>query len=82
MISKEQGQPSKNLGKKKRNSRWIKGRKELSYHSSKIILRDTQLLENPERLRQGVKGQGNHLFNVRVVKEIICLDIVPTEVKN
>jgi hypothetical protein len=35
----------------------------------------------PERLRQGVKGQGNHLFNVGVVKEIICSEIVLTEVK-
>jgi hypothetical protein len=29
----------------------------------------------------GGKGQGNHLFNVGVVKEIICIEIVLTEVK-
>jgi hypothetical protein len=81
MISKKQGQLSKNLGKKKRNSRWIRGRRELSHHSPKIILRDNQLLENLERLRQGIKGQGNHLFNVGVVKEIICSEIVLIEVK-
>jgi hypothetical protein len=81
MIRKNQGQLSKNLGKKKRNSRWIKGRRELSHHSSEIILRENQLIENPEQLRQGVKGQGNHLFNVGVVKEIICSKIVLTKVK-
>jgi hypothetical protein len=32
-------------------------------------------------LRQGVKGQGGHQFNVGVVKEIICSEIVLTEVK-
>ena len=42
----------------KRNSSWIRGRRELSHHSSQITLKDNQLLENPERLRQGVKGQG------------------------
>jgi hypothetical protein len=48
MIRKKQGQLSKNLGKTKRNSRWIRRRRELSHHSSEIILRDNQLLENPE----------------------------------
>jgi hypothetical protein len=68
MVSKKQVQISKKIGKTRRNSRWIKGRKELSHHSSKIILWDSQILEKPERLRQVVKGQGNHLSNVRVVK--------------
>jgi hypothetical protein len=72
MINKKQGQLSKNLGKTKRSSRWIRGRRDLSHHSSEIILRDNKLLENPERLKQGVKGHGNHLFNVGVVKETIC----------
>jgi hypothetical protein len=81
MISKKQDQLSKRLGKTKRNSRWIRGRRDLSHHSSEITLRENQLLENPERLRQGVKGQDNHLFNVGVVKEIICSEIVLTEVK-
>jgi hypothetical protein len=51
MINKKQGQLSKNLGKTRRKSRWIRGRRELSHHSSEIILRDNQLLENPEQLR-------------------------------
>jgi hypothetical protein len=29
----------------------------------------------------GGEGQGSHLFNVGVVKEIICLEIILTEVK-
>ena len=81
MINKKKGQLSNKLGKTRRNSRWIRGRSELSHHSSKTILRDNQLPENPKWWRQGVKDQGNHLFNVRVVKEIICLEIVLTEVK-
>jgi hypothetical protein len=48
MINKNKGQLSKNIGKKKRSSRWIRGRRELSHHSSEIILRDNQLLENLE----------------------------------
>jgi hypothetical protein len=78
MISRKQGQVSKNLGNTKRNSIWIKRRRGLSYHSSEIILWDNKLLEIPER---GVKGQGNHLFNVGVIKDIICTEIVLTEVK-
>jgi hypothetical protein len=48
MINKNQGQLSKNLGKTKRSSRWIRGRREISHHSSEIILRASQLLENLE----------------------------------
>jgi hypothetical protein len=48
MINKKQGQLSKNLGKKRRNSRWIRARRELSHHSSEIILRDNQIPENPK----------------------------------
>jgi hypothetical protein len=46
MINKMQGQLSKKLGKTRINSIWIRGRRELSHHSSKIILRDNQLIEN------------------------------------
>jgi hypothetical protein len=81
MIRKKQGQLSKKLGKTKRGARWNRGRRELRHHSSEIILRDNQLLESPERLKQGVKGQGNHLFNGGVVKRIICSEIVLTKVK-
>jgi hypothetical protein len=48
MINKNEGRLSKNIGKKKRNSRWIKGRRGLSHHSSEIIFMDNQLLENPK----------------------------------
>jgi hypothetical protein len=81
MIIKNKGQHSKNLGKTRRNSIWIRGRRGQSHHSSKIVLRDNQLLENPKLLRQGGKGQGSHLFNVGVVKEIICIEIFLKEVK-
>jgi hypothetical protein len=45
---KKQGQLSKKIGKTKRNSRWIRGRRELSHHYLEIILKDSQLLENPK----------------------------------
>jgi hypothetical protein len=48
MISIKKSQLSKNLGKTKRNSRWIRGRRDLSHHSSEIIHRDNKLLEIPE----------------------------------
>jgi hypothetical protein len=48
MIRKKQGQLSKKLGKTKGNSRWIRRRREISHHSSEIILRDNQLIENPK----------------------------------
>jgi hypothetical protein len=48
MINKNQGQLSKKFGKTKRNSRLIKGKRELSHHFSEIILRDNKLLENPK----------------------------------
>ena len=81
MISRKQGHLSKRLGKTKRNSRWIKGSRVLSHHFLEIICRDRKLLKNPERLTQGVKGQGSDLCNVGVVKEIIGSEIVLTEVK-
>jgi hypothetical protein len=80
MINKNKGQLSKKLGKIGINSRWIRGRKELSHHSLEIILRDRKLLENLKRLRQVVKCQGNHLFNVGVVKVSICLETILIEV--
>jgi hypothetical protein len=48
MIRKNQGQLSKKLGKTKINSRWIRGRRDLSHHSSEIIHRDNKLLKSPE----------------------------------
>jgi hypothetical protein len=48
MINKNQGQNSKKLGKTKINSRWIKGRRDLSHHSSKIIHSENKLLESLE----------------------------------
>jgi hypothetical protein len=81
MIIIKQGQLSKNIGKTRINIIWNRGRRGLSHHFSETILRDNHLLENPEQMRQGGKGQGNHLFNVGVVKEIICIGIVLTELK-
>jgi hypothetical protein len=81
MIRKKKGQLSKNLGNTKRNSRWIRGRRDLRHHSLEIIHRDKKLLESPKQLKHGVKGQGSHLFNVGVVKDITCSEIVLTEVK-
>jgi hypothetical protein len=48
MISRKKGQLSKKLGKTKGNSRWIRGRRDLSRHYSKIIHKDNKLLESPE----------------------------------
>jgi hypothetical protein len=48
MIRKNQGQISKNLGKTKINSRWIRGARELRHHSSEIILEDNQIPNNPD----------------------------------
>jgi hypothetical protein len=81
MIKINEGHISKKIGKTRRNTSWNKGKRGLRHHSSEIILRENQLLENLERLRQGGKGQGSHLFNVGVVREIICINIVLTEVK-
>jgi hypothetical protein len=47
MNSRKQAQLSKKLGKTKRNSRWIIGRRDLSHHPSEIIHREIKLLENP-----------------------------------
>jgi hypothetical protein len=37
--------------------------------------------KEPVTIETGGKGQESHLFNVGVEKEIICLEIVLTEVK-
>jgi hypothetical protein len=81
MINKNQDQHSKKIGKTKQNSRWIKGRRGLSHHSSEIDHKERKLLRNPERWTHEIKGQGNHLFNVGVVKGITCSEIVLIEVK-
>jgi hypothetical protein len=44
MISRKKGHISKRLGKIIINSRWIRGRRELSHHSSEIIHKDNKLL--------------------------------------
>jgi hypothetical protein len=48
MISRKQGHLSKRLGKTTRNSRWIRGRREISHHSLEIIHKDKKHLKNPE----------------------------------
>jgi hypothetical protein len=42
---------SGSLGKTRRNSIWIIGRRELSHHFSKISLKENQVLESPGRLK-------------------------------
>jgi hypothetical protein len=51
MRSKEKIPLSGRLGKTRRNSRWIKGRRELSHPFSKTILKGSQVLESPGRLK-------------------------------
>jgi hypothetical protein len=48
MIRRKKGQLSKRLGKTIRNSRWIRGRRELSHHSLEIIYKEKRHLNNPE----------------------------------
>jgi hypothetical protein len=48
MINIKEGQLSKKIGKTRRKARWKRGRRGLSNHSLEIILRDNQLLKNPE----------------------------------
>jgi hypothetical protein len=48
MININEDQLSKKLGKTRRKKYMNRGRRGLSHHSSEIILRDNQLLENPE----------------------------------
>jgi hypothetical protein len=46
MISIEEGQLSKNLGKIRREARWSRGRRGPSHDYSKTILIDNQLLKS------------------------------------
>jgi hypothetical protein len=51
MSNKEKSPLSGRLGKTRRNSRWIRGRRELSHPFSEIALKDSQFLESPGRLK-------------------------------
>jgi hypothetical protein len=51
MSNKERSLISGSLGKTRRNSIWIRGRRELSHPFSEIVLRDNHLLESSGRLR-------------------------------
>jgi hypothetical protein len=51
MSSKEKSPLFGRLGKTKRNSRWIRGRRELSHPFLEIALKDSQVLESPGRLK-------------------------------
>jgi hypothetical protein len=42
---------SERLGKTRRNSRWIKGRRELSHPFSEIALKDSQFIESQGRMK-------------------------------
>jgi hypothetical protein len=79
MSSKERSLLSGRLGKIRRNSIWIRGRRELSHPFSEIVLRDNHLLGSPGRLKWVGKCQDCHLWNVGVVKGTIGTHISPTE---
>jgi hypothetical protein len=51
MSSKEKSPLSKNIRKTRRNSRWIRGRRDIIHHFSEIALKDSQVLESPKWLR-------------------------------
>ena len=77
MRSKEKILLSERLGKTRRISRWIRGRRELSHPFSKIVLKDIHILESPGRLKWVGKCQDHHPWNVGVVKGTIGTKIVP-----
>ena len=79
MSSKEKSPLSTRLGKTRRNSRWIKGRRELRQPFSETVLRDNHLLECPGRLKWVGNFQDRHLWNVGVVKGTIGREISHTE---
>jgi hypothetical protein len=79
MSSKERSLPSGRLGKTRRNSRWIRGRRELSHPFSGTVLKDNHLLEILGRLKWVGKCQDRHLWNVGVVKGTIGTEIAPTK---
>jgi hypothetical protein len=81
MINIKEIPLSKKLGKTRRSTILNRGRREIIHHSLEIFLKDSHLLGILEGLIQGRKSQGNHLFNVGVVREIISIDIVLTKVK-
>jgi hypothetical protein len=78
MRIKERSLLFKRLGKTRRNSIWIRGRRELIHPFSGTILRDNHILESPGRLKWVGRCQDNHLWNVGAVKETIGTKISPT----
>jgi hypothetical protein len=51
MSSKEKSPLFRRLGKTRRISRWIRGKRELSHPFSKTILKEIHILESPERMK-------------------------------
>jgi hypothetical protein len=51
MRSKERSLLSRRLGKTRRNSRWIRVRRELRHPFSERLIKDNYLLESPGRLK-------------------------------
>jgi hypothetical protein len=51
MSSKEKSLFSGRLGKTRRNSRWIIGRRELNHPFLGIVLKDSQVLKSPGRMK-------------------------------
>jgi hypothetical protein len=79
MSCKERSLLSVRLGKTRRNSGWIKGRRELSHPFSETVLKENHLLESPRRLKWVGRCQDSHLGNVGDIKETIGAEISPTE---
>jgi hypothetical protein len=69
----------KKLGKTRRSLRGSRGKRETNHHFLGITLKKSPVLESPGRLKWVDKCQGNHLWNVGVVKEIIGTTIPPRE---
>jgi hypothetical protein len=79
MINIKQGQLSKNIGKKKYNTEQRKkGTKPPLFKNNP---QGHPTFREPRIVEIGGKGKGIHLFNVGVLKEIICIGIFPTEEK-
>jgi hypothetical protein len=57
MSNKERRLLSIRLGKTRRNSIWIRERRELSHPFSETVLKDCHLLESPGRLKPKVGGK-------------------------
>jgi hypothetical protein len=63
----------------RRSLRKRRDRKETNLPSLEVVLKDSQFLESPRRMKHVGNFQGRHLWNVGVVKGIIGINISPTK---